>query len=85
MERGERALDLMERMLRGRAFFVGDTMTIADVALLAYTRLAHEGGFDLASRPGVRAWIRRCEDILELEPAARRAGTDEHHNRQPAA
>jgi glutathione S-transferase len=85
VERGERALDLMERMLRGRAFFVGDTMTIADVALLAYTRLAHEGGFDLASRPEVRAWIRRCEDILELEPAARRAGTDEHHNRQPAA
>ena len=25
-------------------------MTIADIALLPYTRLAHEGGFDLASR-----------------------------------
>jgi glutathione S-transferase len=44
-------------------------MTIADIALLAYTRLAHEGGFDLSSRPNVRAWIARCEDALGLEPA----------------
>lgn len=70
VERGERALDLMERMLRGHVFFVGDTMTVADIALLAYTRLAHQGGFDLASRPEVQAWIRRCENILKLEPAA---------------
>lgn len=32
--------------LRGRAFFVGGDSSIADIALLAYTRLAHEGGFD---------------------------------------
>jgi glutathione S-transferase len=43
-------------------------MTIADIALLAYTRLAHEGGFDLAPRRNVRAWIGRCEDVLGLEP-----------------
>ncbi len=70
VERGERALNLMERMLRGHTFLVGDTMTVADIALLAYTRLAHEGGFDLASRPEVQAWIRRCETILKLQPAA---------------
>jgi glutathione S-transferase len=70
VERGERALNLMERMLRGHTFLVGDTMTVADIALLAYTRLAHEGGFDLASRPAVQAWIRRCENILKLQPAA---------------
>ena len=60
----------MERTLGGNSFFVGDTMTVADIALLAYTRLAHEGGFDLASRPAVQAWIRRCENILKLQPAA---------------
>lgn len=84
VERGERALDLMERMLQGRAFFVGDTLTVADIALLAYTRLAPEGGFDLGPRPGVRRWIGRCEDILERQPAVPRAGTDEQHTRQPA-
>jgi glutathione S-transferase len=70
VERGETALDLMERMIDGRDWFVGDTMTVADIALLAYTRLAHEGGFDLGSRPGVRRWISRCEHILKLQPAS---------------
>jgi glutathione S-transferase len=70
VERGEKALDLMERMIDGRDWFVGDTMTVADIALLAYTRLAHEGGFDLGSRPGVRRWISRCEDSLNLQPAS---------------
>jgi glutathione S-transferase len=48
---------------------VGDTLTIADIALLAYTRLAHEGGFDLSGRPEVRSWIGRCEKALGLTPA----------------
>ena len=70
VERGEAALDTMDRrLLAGRSWLVGETMTIADIALLAYTRLAHEGGFDLSSRPNVRAWIVRCEDALGLEPA----------------
>jgi glutathione S-transferase len=69
VERGEKALDLMEGQLAGGAkWLVGEAMTIADIALLAYTRLAHEGGFDLAQRPGVRAWIGRCEKALKLEP-----------------
>jgi len=69
VERGEKALDLMESHLAdGRQWLVGETLTIADIALLAYTRLAHEGGFDLTPRPNVRAWIGRCEDVLGLEP-----------------
>jgi glutathione S-transferase len=69
VERGEKALDLMESQLGGaRQWLVGETLTIADIALLAYTRLAHEGGFDLTPRPNVRAWIGRCEDALRLEP-----------------
>jgi glutathione S-transferase len=70
VERGEAALDTMDRrLLAGRSWLVGETMTIADISLLAYTRLAHEGGFDLSSRPDVRAWIGRCEDALGLERA----------------
>lgn len=64
--RGNAALDHMETLLRGRRHFVGDELTIADIALLAYTRLAHEGGFDLAGRPMVVAWIARCENLLGL-------------------
>ncbi len=70
VERGEQALDLMERLLDGRDWVVGDGLTVADIALLAYTRVAHEGGFDLAPRSNLRAWIRRCEDALGLETAA---------------
>jgi glutathione S-transferase len=70
VERGGAALDLMDKtLLAGRNWLAGDTMTIADIALLPYTRLAHEGGFDLASRGNVRAWIGRCEAALGLEPA----------------
>ena len=69
VERGEKALDFLEGRLDGRKWLVGEAFTIADVALLAYTRLAPEGGFDLAPRPALRAWIARCEDILGLAPA----------------
>jgi glutathione S-transferase len=68
--RGEQALDFMEgRLAGGPPWLVGDTLTIADIALLAYTRLAPEGGFDLSGRPSVRAWIGRCERALGLTPA----------------
>lgn len=67
VERGEAALDFMERGLEGRTWFVGETMTIADIALLAYTRLAHEGGFDLSNRPAVQSWISRCEQALSID------------------
>lgn len=66
VERGEQALDLMERALSDRDFFVGNRLTVADIALLAYTRLVHEGGFDLTPRTSVRSWIGRCEQALGL-------------------
>jgi len=70
VERAEQALDLMESGLAGKSFLVGETLTVADIALLAYTRVAHEGGFDLSERPNLTAWITRCETALELKPAA---------------
>ena len=58
-ERGHAALGVMERRLAGHPFLVADRYTIADIALYAYTHVADEGGFDLASYPGVSAWMGR--------------------------
>lgn len=70
VERGEAALDLMDKALAGRDWLAGADFSIADIALLAYTRLAHEGGFDLARRGNVAEWIGRCEKVLGLSAAA---------------
>jgi glutathione S-transferase len=67
MERGGRALDQLESALNGRQFLVGSRLSVADIALAPYTRLAGEGGFDLSTRPAVRAWIRRCEEQLKFD------------------
>ncbi len=56
---GYLALDAMERHLGGREFLVADRYTVADIALYAYTHVAHEGGFDLGRYPAVRAWLDR--------------------------
>ena len=56
---GYAALDAMERHLAGRAFLVGESYTIADISLYAYTHVAHEGEFDLAPYPAIRAWLDR--------------------------
>ena len=71
VERGEAALDLMDNLLGSRSWLAGEAMTIADIALLAYTRLAHEGGFDLRPRGNLLSWIRRCEDVLGLDQVQR--------------
>jgi glutathione S-transferase len=59
---GYLALDAMEEHLTDRGFFVGDAYSIADIALFAYTHVAHEGGFALARYPAIRAWIGRVEE-----------------------
>ena len=56
---GYRALDALERGLEGRDWLVGGVMTLADIALYAYTHVAHEGGFDLARYPAIRSWLER--------------------------
>jgi glutathione S-transferase len=58
---GREALKAMERHLREREFFVGGRFTIADIALYAYTHVAHEAGFDLEPLPAVRGWLDRVE------------------------
>lgn len=56
---GYRALDAMERGLDGRAYLVGEGLTLADIALYAYTHVAHEGGFVLERYPAIRRWLDR--------------------------
>lgn len=56
---GERALSTMERHLDGRKFLIGDRLTLADIALYAYTHVAEEGGFELEPYPAVRSWLER--------------------------
>jgi len=56
---GYRALDAMERHLEGREWLVGDSLTLADIALYAYTHVADEGGFDLSPYPAIGAWLAR--------------------------
>lgn len=69
--RGEAALDLMEQHLAGRTWLAGRGISIADIALIAYTRLAPEGGFDLSERPALQAWIERTETELEISQGQR--------------
>ncbi len=66
VERGEAALNDLEHALQNKNWLVAEQFSIADIALLAYTRLAAEGGFDLAKRPRTRQWIARCENLLKL-------------------
>jgi len=70
VERGAAALARLEAALTGQRFLVADALSLADIALIAYTRMAHQGGFDLAAYPAVRCWIDRVERILKLEPVA---------------
>ena len=71
VERGEAALDLMDNVLAGRAWLMEGMFTLADIALFAYTSLAHEGGFDLRARRNIQGWITRCRDTLGLSPVVR--------------
>jgi glutathione S-transferase len=56
---GHEALAVMERHLGSREWFVGSHYSIADIALYAYTHVAHEGGYDLAGYPAIRRWLER--------------------------
>lgn len=61
MEKGTAVLAVMESHLMQRDWFVGDTHSLADIALYAYTHVAEEGGFDLSILPNVTAWISRFQ------------------------
>lgn len=66
MERGHAALARMEAALAEADWLAGGGPTLADLALVAYTRVAPEGGFDPAPYPAVGAWIARVEEAFGI-------------------
>jgi glutathione S-transferase len=59
LKRGHAALGVMEKHLADRDWFAGEALSLADLALFAYTHRAGDGGFDLAAYPAVRGWLAR--------------------------
>jgi glutathione S-transferase len=59
MEEGYRALAVMENHLKHHRYFVANRYSVADIALYAYTHLAHECDYDLTAFPAIRAWLER--------------------------
>ena len=64
----------MERRLAGSDWLAGESYSVADIALYAYTHVAHEGGYELAAFPGIEAWLGRVAAqpghvALEWRPA----------------
>lgn len=68
VRRGYAALARMEQQLVETRFLVGEALTLSDIALLAYSRLAHEGGFCLDEYASLRRWIGEAEQHLGLPP-----------------
>ena len=61
LDAGNFALAVMERRLAVSDWLAGDSCSVADIALYAYTHVAHEGGYDLAAYPGINRWIQRVK------------------------
>ena len=59
LTKGRAALAVMDEHLKSRRFFVAEQYTVADIALYAYTHVAHEGGHDLTPYAAVRSWLAR--------------------------
>jgi glutathione S-transferase len=57
------ALELMDKHLANHDFFCGDAVTLADIALFAYTHVAEEGGFGLGDYPHLCGWIARVQSL----------------------
>lgn len=60
---GHKALAILEQQLMSSAYLVGDSPTIADISLYAYTHVADEGGFDLGRYPAIRQWKSNIESL----------------------
>jgi glutathione S-transferase len=67
-QRGADALAVLERGLAGRSWLVGESVTLADIALFAYTHVADEAGYRLADFPAISAWIARFKRLPWYAP-----------------
>jgi glutathione S-transferase len=69
VERGKSALKRLDEATATGPFLLGDALSLADIALVAYTRVAHEGGFTLADCPNVVRWVAKVEAALNIAGA----------------
>ncbi|HEV7233408.1 MAG TPA: glutathione S-transferase family protein [Sphingorhabdus sp.] len=61
---GNAALKLMDEHLETHDWLVGNSVTLADIALYAYTHVAEEGGgFRLDDYPAVQRWLARVWEL----------------------
>nr|WP_281393013.1 glutathione binding-like protein [Sphingomonas xinjiangensis] len=70
VDRARSALQRLDRAVTGSDFLVGSQVTLADLSLVAYTRMADEGGLDLAAFPALERWIARVETALDIADRA---------------
>lgn len=73
---GYKALAVMEQQLKANEFMANNRYSIADIALYAYTHVAHEGEFNLTPYPAVRDWLLRIENRNAYVPM--NAPSDRH-------
>jgi glutathione S-transferase len=59
LDKGNAALGVMEKRLSNADWLAGDSYSVTDISLYAYTHCAEEGGYDFSAFPGVAAWIKR--------------------------
>jgi glutathione S-transferase len=91
VEAGTAGLAILERHLVDRAWLVGERLSAADVALYAYTHVAHEAGIDTEPFHAIAAWLRRIQgepgfaNDLESYPQNAMAGQNHAsiHDRRP--
>jgi glutathione S-transferase len=69
---GEEILGLLNEHLGERSFSVGESYSIADLALYGYIHVASDASFELERYPAVAGWLRRIEErpgfVNDLEP-----------------
>lgn len=72
LEQGHAALGVLEKGLSEGPWLVGDTPTIADIALYGYTHVAPAGGYELEAYPNIRAWLARFQALPGYFPITQR-------------
>lgn len=68
LENGNKALGVMETQLAKTPYLAGNALSVADIALYAYTHNAAAGGFDMAQFPAVTAWLKRVRETPGFVP-----------------
>lgn len=68
LEKGRAALVRLEAALKDEDFLAAKQLTLADISLLAYTRMADDAEFGLSQYPAITSWVQRIERELGIEP-----------------